>query len=202
MLAAPDSEQVRERLRRLAAIGATIERGALVSAEGEDLGGDLGEAPCPIVDALRDGFIAAAKANATRRECAQAALAAVAALPESALPPRPPPPADGSPVTAVTPMLRTAAQGPIPGPPRTELAAGAGDVALARSLIQVERVAGMGLVAARTAARLAMSDRDAALGQILRVEPPVVSADALCDQLRFVLGRLRALRSSGLRRAA
>ena len=195
MLAAPDGEQVRRRLQRLAAIGATIERGALISAEGDDVGED----PSPVIDALRDGFIAAAKANAARRECAQAALAAVAALPESALPPRPPPPADGSPVTAVTPMLRAAAQGPIPGPPGT---GGSGDVALVRSLVEIERAAGAGLVAARVAARLAVSDRDAALGQIPRVEPPTVSADAYCGQLRAVLGRLRALRSSGLPRAA
>ena len=52
-LTAPDREQVRERLRRLGEIGAMIERGDLVSASGED--------PSPVLDALRDGFIAAAR---------------------------------------------------------------------------------------------------------------------------------------------
>jgi intracellular multiplication protein IcmO len=194
VLAAPDREQVCGRLQRLGEISAMIERGGLVTAGGEEAS--------PVLDALRDGFIAGAKVNAGRPACAQAALAALATLPESALPPRPPPPADGSPVTAVTPMLKAAAQGPIPGPTATETTGETGSVALARSLTSVERLAGLGPIAARSTAMLAVSDREAALAQIARVEPPAMTADALCGHLRLVLVQLHALRSSRLRRAA
>ncbi|MBO0712555.1 MAG: type IV secretion system DNA-binding domain-containing protein, partial [Acetobacteraceae bacterium] len=155
-LTPPDRERVRARMRRLAEIGAMIERGDLVSARGED--------PSLVIDALRDGFIAAARANASSRECAAAALATLADLPESALPPRPPPPEDGTPVTAVTPMLNAAAQEPILDPSNTEIAGAtgsigeaggrpsAGSAALVQSLTRIERLAGMEPLAARSAA--------------------------------------------------
>ncbi|MEO8714329.1 MAG: type IV secretion system DNA-binding domain-containing protein [Acetobacteraceae bacterium] len=194
MLSAPDRHKLRGRLGRLGEIGAMVARGDLIRAGGED--------PSAVLDALRDGFIAAAKANASRPECARAALAALAALPESALPPRPSPPADGTPVTAVTPMLRAAALGPIPGPSATEITGETGGAALTRSLIAIERLAGTRPIPARSAAMLAISDRDAALAQIVRIEPPAMTAEAFRGHLRSVLTRLRALRAAGLRRAA
>ena len=116
-------------------------------------------------------------------------------------------------------MLKAAAQGPILGPSNTEIGgeagggrqgsageAGArpngGSTALAASLATVERLAGLGPIAARSVAMLAMSERDAAFGQITRVEPPAITADAFCGHLRLLLAQLRALRASGLPRAA
>jgi intracellular multiplication protein IcmO len=194
MLAAPDGKAVRERVRRLGEIGTMIERGDLVSAGGEDR--------CPVLIGLRDGFIAAAKAGASRAVCAQTALAAVTALPESALPARPPPPADGSPVTAVTPMLKAAAQGPIPGPATTDASGETRSVALARTLAAIERLAGVGAIAARTTATAAVRERDRAVGEIERVAPPAMTPEALCGHLRSVLAQLRSSRASSLRQAA
>ena len=135
MLSAPDHDVVRARADRLAELAQVIEQGALVTANGEEAS--------PVLDALRDGFIAAAGRKASMQECAAAALAAVQALPESALPPRPAAPSDGLPVTAVTPMLKAAAQGPVLGPERKTSNGEMVNGELCRGLIAIERLVGV-----------------------------------------------------------
>ena len=189
----PDAKKVRQRLRRLEAIGETIARGDLLQAVEEDFS--------PVLDALRRGFKAAAETGAAPADCARAALAAVATLPNAALPPRPAPPADGTPVTAMSPMLRAAALGPIAG----SAAAGPADApeaGLVGRLAAIERRAGLAPIAARAAAMVAIGERDAALAHTARVEPPAMTSPVFSGHLRTVLGSLEALRASGLRRAA
>ncbi len=190
----PDTDEVRDRMRRISEMTQRIERGALALAGGED--------QSPVLLALRDGFMAAARANAARDACARAGLAAVACLPADKLPPRPPPPADGSPVTAVTPMLKAAAQGPVPGPARDSLSGETSDMSLVRSLTAIERLVGMPPIAARTAAAAAIADRSAALASLQAVEPPEITAEAFCAKLRVLIRELQRLRSTSLPRAA
>jgi intracellular multiplication protein IcmO len=194
MLRGPDAGAVRDRVRRLADIAALIEKGDLADAGAVE--------PSPVVEALRDGFIAAARANASLADCGAAALAAVAALPASSLPPRPPAPADGTPVTAVTQMLKAAAKGPLPG-----LAGGLSpgenkDVDLARRLVALERLVGVPPIAARAAGTLALAQRDRALNQVVVIDPPVIGAERFCRHLRELVASLRTLAGTDLHRAA
>jgi hypothetical protein len=194
MLRGPDATEVRDRLRRFAEMTAMVERGGLIFADGEE--------PSPILRALRDGFMAAASANASRPDCARAALAALAGLPESMLPPRPPPPTDGSPVTAVSPMLKAASQGPVPGPARTFVSPETSDAALLRHLTTIERLAGAPPIAARSMATAAIAERDEALRHISPVDPPQTTPEAFCGRLRSVTAQLQTLQASDRRQAA
>ena len=194
MLSAPDHDVVRARADRLAELAQVIEQGALVTANGEEAS--------PVLDALRDGFIAAAGRKASMQECAAAALAAVQALPESALPPRPAAPSDGLPVTAVTPMLKAAAQGPVPGPERKTSNGEMVDGGLCRGLIAIERLVGVPPIAARKNASVVILQRDEALQAMKPIEPPAMTSEAFCARLRSLLGSLRTLQASLERRAA
>ena len=194
MLRGPDVEDVRDRITRLADIAAMIERGALITAAGEEASA--------VLHALRNGLLAASGAKLPPIECARAALAAVATLPESELPARPPAPDDGMPVTAVTPMLKVAALGPVAGPDAKSGPGKTSDVVLSRNLAAIERLAGAPPIAARAIATRAISQRDAALQSVTRVEPPKMTPEAFCDHLRSLIGALRTLQASGERRAA
>jgi intracellular multiplication protein IcmO len=194
MLREPDPDHVRERERRLAEMTMQVERGALI--------GSFAERPSSVVRAVRDGFIAAAAANASHRDCARAALAAVARVPDSQLPARPAPPADGTPVTTVMRMLAQAARGPVASPTRILVGGGTGPTSTARALSAIERRAGAGPVAARSVAISLVGDCEDALARIPRVEPPAMTAEVFCERLRALLGRLQALRASAMRRAA
>ena len=194
MLSAPDHDVVRARADRLAELAQVIEQGALVTANGEEAS--------PVLDALRDGFIAAAGRKASMQECAAAALAAVQALPESALPPRPAAPSDGLPVTAVTPMLKAAAQGPVLGPERKTSNGEMVNGELCRGLIAIERLVGVPPIAARKNASVVILQRDEALQAMKPIEPPAMTSEAFCARLRSLLGSLRTLQASLERRAA
>lgn len=194
MLSAPDHDVVRARADRLAELAQVIEQGALVTANGEDAS--------PVLDALRDGFIAAAGRKASMQEFAAAALAAVQALPESALPPRPAAPSDGLPVTAVTPMLKAAAQGPVLGPERKTSNGEMVNGELCRGLIAIERLIGVQPIAARKNASVVILQRDEALQAMKPVEPPAMTSEAFRARLRSLLGSLRTLQASLERRAA
>jgi intracellular multiplication protein IcmO len=194
MLRGPDAAEIRGRMQRLAEMTAVVERGGLVTADGEE--------PSAVLLALRDGFMAAANANASRSDCARAALAKLAELPASALPPRPPPPADGSPITAATQMLKAASHGPVPGSARAVVPAEASDVALLRALTAIERLVGTAPIAARGIAISAVAARDEALAKIVPIEPPATTPEAFCGRLRSVMAHLRTLQASAHRRAA
>jgi intracellular multiplication protein IcmO len=194
MLRGPDGEAIRERMRRLADIAALIERGDLVGIAGGE--------PSTVVDALRDGFIAAADAGASPAECATAALSAVASLPDSALPPRPPAPADGTPVTAVTPMLRAAARGKVAGPTGRVSLGEHKDADPARGLAAIERLVGAPPIAARAAGAMALAWRDRAMNEVVVVDPPAIAAERFRQRLRDVVALLRTLAGAGLPRAA
>jgi hypothetical protein len=152
--------------------------------------------------ALRNGLLAASGAKLPPIECARAALAAVAALPQSELPARPLAPDDGMPVTAVTPMLEVAALGPVAGPDAKAGPGETSDVVLTRNLTAIEWQAGAPPIAARAIATSAISQRDAALQSTARIEPPKMTPEAFCDHLRSLIGALRTLQASGERRAA
>ncbi|MBN8908242.1 MAG: hypothetical protein J0H99_16760, partial [Rhodospirillales bacterium] len=96
MLPPPNPETLRARLDRIGTIAARIERGSVLA------GGE--EALSPALAALLRGFARAARDGDNPRACARGALAAISSLPENQLPVRPPPPADGTPVTGVMPM--------------------------------------------------------------------------------------------------
>jgi len=194
MLPAPDVTEVRDRVRRLGGMTAMVERGGLIIADDEE--------PSAVLLALRDGFIAAANAGASPSDCGGGALAALADLPESKLPPRPPPPADGSSVTAATPMLKAASQGPVPGPARALASSRTSDAALLRHLTAIERLIGKPTLAARQMAASAVAERDEAMTQIVPVEPPTMTAEALCNRLRTVVAHLRTLKTPDFQRAA
>jgi intracellular multiplication protein IcmO len=194
LLRGPDPGDVGKRVRRFSEMTDLVERGDLASAREEE--------PSPVLRALREGFMAAARANASSTRCARAALAAVARLPKDKLPPRPPAPADGSPVTAVTPMLKAAAAGPVPGPPRDTPSSEMSDATLVRRLTAIERLVGMPPIAARSIATEAIADRDEALAKLEQLEPSAITQQAYCDGLRAVLAHLRTLRANSLRRAA
>ena len=194
VLRLPDTDAIRDRTRRLAEITTLIERGDLI-------GVGVGE-ESKVIKALFEGFVAASEANLPLAECAASALSFVAALPESALPPRPPAPADGSPVTAVTQMLKAAARGPLSG-----LTGGAGptdtkDIDLTRSLAAIERVVGAPPIAARAAGSTALAQRNQALNQIVIVDPPALSSDKFCRHLRDLVASLKTVAGSDLRKAA
>jgi intracellular multiplication protein IcmO len=194
MLREPDGDAVRDRMRRLADITTLIENGDLVGAsDGES---------SAVIEALRDGFIAAANANASFADCAGAALSAVASLPESALPPRPPAPTDGTPVTAVTQMLKAAAKGPLSGLTGKPSLGESNNADLMRNLAAIERLVGAPLVAARTSGSTALGQRHQALRQIVVVDPPAMSAERFCEQLRDVVTLLQALAGTEPRAAS
>ena len=194
VLRLPDTDAIRDRTRRLAEITTMIERGDLI-------GVGVGEESM-VVKALFEGVLAASKANLPLAECAAFALSFVAALPESALPPRPAAPADGSPVTAVTQMLKAAARGPLSG-----LTSGAGptetkDIDLTRSLAAIERLVGAPPIAACAAGSTALTQRNQALNKIVVVDPPALSSGTFCRHLHDLVASLKTVAGPSLNKAA
>ena len=194
VLRLPDTDDIRSRMRRLADITALIERGDLI-------GVGVGESS-KVIEALFEGFVAASKAKLPLAECAASALSFVAALPESALPPRPAAPTDGTPVTAVTQMLKAAARGPLSGLTSRVGPSDTKDIDLTRRLAAIERLVGAPPIAARAAGSLGLAQRNQALNQIVAIDPPTISPDKFCRQLRDLVASLKTVAESGLRRAA
>ena len=194
MLPLPDADEVRERLRRAGTLASLIERGALT------IGADEGVPPA--LAALIEGFAKAARPGAAGADCACSALVALSDVPEDRLPPRPPPPADGSPVTVVSPMLASASEAPIAGPDPEGQPVEPIDVTLVRRLIAIEAAAGLAAPAARAAAMLGVAERDAGLSRGVEIDPPPMSAEAFTAALRALLTELQELRARLARRQA
>jgi intracellular multiplication protein IcmO len=98
----PDPTEIRKHLSRLDTIANAIASGKVIAAAEAE--------PSPTIEAILRGFTVAARNGGNARACARIALAEIGRLPVSLLPPRPPPPADGTPVTVVTPMLAAASR--------------------------------------------------------------------------------------------
>ena len=195
MLPLPDRGQVQKRLDRADAMAGLIERGALTIGQEEEVS--------PALGALIGGFARAAQAGSSGDECARSALQLVSELPEDQLPPRPTPPADGTPVTAVSPMLVAASAEPIAGPDADGRPGEPIDVVLVRRLIAIETASGLSASAARAAAMLALTERDEGLLRGAEREPPAMSAEAFVAALRAVLLELGDVRARfGRRKAA
>jgi hypothetical protein len=129
------------------------------------------------------------------------ALKALAALPAERLP-RAAPPADGGPVTAVTPMLQAASVKPIPG----GIAGGRPDdpidAGLIRQLAGIEQLAGASPAVARTTALRILAERDEGLARAQRLDPPPMSEAAFLEGVRTLLNQLAAPTSDVVREAA
>ena len=195
MLRPPDPKEVRGRLGRIGAIVTGIERGKVAAGAGEDVS--------PGLSALLRGFGKAARSGGGARDCAQGALAALAAVPPHLLPARPPPPADGSAVTAVTPMLRTASRSAFAGPEPENPPNEPVDARLMRGITAIERASGAGEAAARSVALSILADRDEALQAIAIVEPPPMSPDMFKQRVAAVIRQVEAVRpADSLRQAA
>ncbi|MBN8925247.1 MAG: conjugal transfer protein TraG [Rhodospirillales bacterium 69-11] len=184
MLREPDPAKLGLRLTRADALAKLIEdRGLLVE--------DRTMEPSPGIDALVRGMMQAAAGGGSSAECAEQALRALAAVPEDLLMRGRPVPADGLPVTAVTPMLQAASAMPIAGMFTGGRPDDPVDAALIRRLAGIEEVAGLTPAEARGAAMRIVTERDQGLSQLRRVEPPPMSEAEFLDRLRSALARLR-----------
>jgi intracellular multiplication protein IcmO len=192
MLREPDREAIREWMRRADTLARRIASGTLDLEDEEDVP--------PVLEALVDGFSRAAEAARAAGECATGALRALAEVPEDRLPPRPPPPADGTPVTAVSPMLVAASARRNPGSQSDASPEPPVDASLVRRLIDIEGALRVSPATARAAAMAALGERDEALSHASVVDPPPMAPQHFTSLLRSVMTRLRALRDQTAQR--
>ena len=184
MLREPDRAKVRKRLKRADALARLIESRSLAFDDGT-------RERSPAIEAMAAGMMEAAARGGSVAECAEQALRALAAVPAEALVRRAAPPADGMPVTAVTPMLQAASAGPVPGVFAGGRPDDPVDAALIRRLAAIEQAAGQSPAAARGTALRIVTERDEGLSRPRRVEPPPMSEAEFLDRLRSVVARLR-----------
>ena len=107
-----------------------------------------------------------------------------------------PAPADGTPVTAVTPMLSAASLVAIGGAETTGLPNEPLDDGLLRAIAAAEMASGVPASSARAAALAILAERDGALAKITAIEPPAMSVETLQGHLRAVMRTLAALRGA------
>jgi hypothetical protein len=194
MLRAPDPDAVCSRLERLGGIAAAIENGTLALGSGEEL--------TPALAALLRGFREAAGQGGDACACARRALEEIDHLPGDLLPPGPPQPKDGLPVTSVTPMLSAASSAVVPGFGNTGLPREPIDVDLARRLAAIERAAGASSSVARSTALSILAERDTALEAQIDREPPAMALATFQGHLAGVMRQLETLRDSASVRTA
>ena len=193
-LQAPDGNAIREGLARIGAIASSIESGSVALAGEEEVS--------PGLAALVRGFVRAARRSAGSRACARAALEEIGAVPEELLTPRPDAAPDGTPMTAVTPMLAAASKRPLAGgeaegPPNEPV-----DAPLLRGIAAIESLAGASPASARSAALSILAERDEALRAPVVVEPPPIDASTFRAKLEAVMRQLAALRGHAEERKA
>jgi intracellular multiplication protein IcmO len=195
MLQPPDASELLTRLERAGQVAAAIETGHLMV--GSNLALSTGLA------AVLRGFSTAAGSGSTAHDCARNALAEIAKLPDSDLPARPAPPADGTPVTSLTPMLSVSSKHVFAGPEQASLPNEPIDDRLLRSIAEIERASGVGETMLRGAGLSILADRDEALAETVIVEPPSMSPEVLEMHIKAVIERLVKLQSAvNLKRAA
>jgi hypothetical protein len=157
----------------------------------------------PGLAALLRGFSTAAGSGSSAHDYARNALAEIANLPDSDLPARPAPPADGTPFTSLTPMLSVSSQHVFNGPEQAGLPNEPVDDRLLRGIAEIERASGVGEAMLRGTGLSILADRDEALAETVILEPPSMSAEVLETHIKAVIEQLAKLRSVGtLRRAA
>jgi intracellular multiplication protein IcmO len=194
MLRAPDADEVRRLFERLGRIAATIENGKLALGPEEEVSSGLA--------ALLRGFREAAQQGGAPRACARGALEEIGRVPRDLLSSSRPQPADGSPITSVTPMLSVATTAVVPGPESAGLPSEPIDVRLVRLLSAIERTAGGSSSAARSAALSILAERDGALEASIDVEPPAMTLETFQAHLAAVMRQLEALRGVASARTA
>jgi len=190
MLRAPDGDAIREDLARIGRIASSIESGSVALAGEEEASPDL--------TTLVRGFARAARRSAGPLACARAALDEIGSLPEELLTRRAGSPPDGTPMTAVTPMLAAASKGPLAGggaegPPNEPV-----DGPLLRGIAAIEGLAGASPASARSTALSILAERDEALRAPVAVEPPPIDAATFRANLEAVMRQLAALRGSSV----
>ncbi len=195
MLPSLDPDAVRRRFERLGDIAAAIESGEAACGSEEEI--SLGQA------ALLRGFAAASRRGGDAIACARGALDEIGRVPEQLLSQSPALPADGLPVTGVTPMLSAASTAIFAGPDSAGHPSEPIDVLLVQRLAAIEQAAGASASAPRSAALAILAERDAALRAPIEVEPPAMAVERFQAHLAAVMRRLEALRGqTGLPRTA
>ena len=189
MLPTPDRKELLPRLERLRAVSAGIEGGRVIAAPGPD--------PSPGLAALLRGFATAASEGGTPQACARSALAELGTVPADELPSRPPPPADGTPVTSTTPMLFTSSQKVFAGSDPAGLPNEPIDDRLLRGIAAIERLSGVNEPALRGAALSILAHRDEALADPAIIDPPPMEAKELERRLSMLIQQLGRLRPAG-----
>jgi hypothetical protein len=191
----PDANELRARLERSGQVAAAIEAGKVMVGSNVALS--------PGLAALLRGFSTATRNGRTAHDCVRNALTEIANLPDSDLPARPAQPADGTPVTSLTPMLSVSSKHVFAGPDQAGLPNEPIDDRLLRGIAEIERASGVGETMLRGAGLSILADRDEALAETVIVEPPSMSAEVLEMHIKAVIERMGTLRSAGnLRRAA
>jgi intracellular multiplication protein IcmO len=136
MLQPPDAIELGARVERAGQIAAAIETGKVMVGSNVALSTGLA--------ALLRGFSTAVRSGSTAHDCARTALAEIANLPDCDLPARPAPPADGTPVTSLTPMLSVSGKHVFCGPEQVGLPNEPIDDRLLRRIAEIERASGVG----------------------------------------------------------
>ena len=185
MLRAPDGDAIRDDLAGIARIASSIESGSVALAGDEEA--SLG------LSALVRGFARAARRSAGPRACGRAALDEIGSVPEELLTPRPDSPPDGTPMTAVTPMLAAASKGPLAGGEAEGSPDEPVDGPLLRGIAAIEGLAGASPASARSAALSILGERDEALRAPVAFEPPPIDAATFRANLEAVMRQLAAL---------
>jgi intracellular multiplication protein IcmO len=194
MLHPPDANELRARLERAGQIAAAIETGKVMVGSNVALS--------PALAALLRGFSTMARSGSTADDCVRNALAEIAHLPDSDLPARPAPPADGTPVTSLTPMLSVSSKHGFAGPEQASLPNEPIDDRLLRRIAEVERASGVGETMLHGAGLSILADRDEALAETVVVEPPSMSAEVLEKRINAIIEQLANMRSVGNLRSA
>jgi hypothetical protein len=194
MLHSPDANELRARLERAGQIAAAIETGKVM------VGSNL--ALSPGLAALLRGFSTASRSGNAAHDCVRNALAEIANLPDSELPARPAPPADGTPVISLTPMLSVSSKHVFAGPEQAGRPNEPIDDRLLRGIAEIERASGVEETMLRGAGLSILADRDEALAETVIVDPPSMSTEELETHIRAVIERLAKLRSVGKLRCA
>ncbi len=177
----PDVDDLHVRGRRIGDLIALIESAQLAKAR---------SSRSPVIDRLRTAFLVAVEEGQPEANCAAVAIDAVGTLPASALPPRPPAPADGMAVTTVSNMLARSAQRRVPGSSRSAAATQASDTTTLRAIGAIEQAAGAPGHHAEASAIALVADIEYPDTHLLRVEPPAMSPAAFSSALRALIDQL------------
>ena len=187
MLSPPKRKDLQLQLERSRDLASHIQEGKVIGMVEEPRSSGL--------DALLGGFEAALQADGDTRACVCAAIAAVAGLSNDKLPGRPPQPANGMPVTSLTPMVFTASQKVFSGADQAGSPNEPVDDRLVRRIGAIERMSGTPAASSQGAARQVLALRDEAMTAPDIVEPPDMTVEDFERHVRTLTGQLSRLQS-------